>query len=196
MTAVWSAHPFAASRLFPSRKREGVGGGLSLISSKMAASWIRTPSICSITSEFQNRTTRNPSASRKAVRRSSRLDSLCWPPSTSTISRASRHRKSQIYGPIGIWRENFQPPSWRLLRWRQSFRSGSVAALRNVCARAVGRGRNVAMSVHAHPHAAKSIVSYDRFLLHPPASGRGVNSASLSPDRSPGPVRCCWRGGL
>jgi len=83
---------------------------------------------------FQSRRTHHPLRCKVASRRSWSPGRECWPPSTSTIRRASRQAKSTMYGGIGNCRRK-RKPSCRCRNSRQSARSASVKLLRNRRAR-------------------------------------------------------------
>ena len=80
----------------------------------ISRSRLQTSSRFSRTSLFQNRTTRILRVSNQRVR--ARSLAACWPPSTSTASRRSVHRKSTTKGPSECCRRNLSPPS---RRWRR-----------------------------------------------------------------------------
>ena len=91
---------------------------------------ISTPSRFCITSLFQKRSTTNPCDSSHASRMESATDSLCWPPSTSTTSFASKQTKSTMYFPIGCCRLNLLPTNRCARSCRQITASASVGAAR------------------------------------------------------------------
>jgi hypothetical protein len=102
---------------------------------KIAKIAVKTASVSCKTSLFQNLKTRHPILFKYAERwRSSSSFSACCPPSTSITTFFSTQIKSTIKVPTGYCRRNFQPPSSRLRRCRQSSLSASVICFRKALA--------------------------------------------------------------
>lgn len=118
---------------------------------------------------FQKRITRCPRPASQTVLESPWSWAACWPPSTSTMSRASGQKKSTIYGPIGAWRRKRCPFNCFNRSGDQSFFSASVGFFRKLRARSEG--------MH-HPPPRPS-----------PARGEGGFGASSFPPPLRGRVR-------
>ena len=128
------ATPFAWGEFPPLVPSPLRGGGLGRGGGSAHACAITsfTASTLPNTSVFQNLSTRKPCDSSQVVRCASYgCRSACCPPSSSTISRASKHTKSTTYRPMGTCRRNLRPSKRAARNCCHKTHSASVEPFRN-----------------------------------------------------------------
>src|SRR5262245_43720702 len=149
------------------------------------------------TSLFQNRFTRKSFAANQRSRCSSRSESACRPPSTSTTRRALKQTKSPTNGPSGTCRRNLKLANRRSRKANQSLRSASVICERNARARVVasdGLGAREACSLPSPPAGEgaerRRREAGEGCLLKAPSPGRSLRSRPPSPAGGEGDGVC------